>query len=463
MNNLYFQSDRTIVAQSTPEGPGALAIIRISGSACFDVCKNFIALLHNKSLLNVPSHTIHYCTILDKKTGSKIDNVMCAVMKAPHTFTGKDTIEITCHNNRFIIQKIITLALLYGAKPAEHGEFTKWAVLHEKIDLLQAEAINELIIANNEYLLKKSLAQVDGSLSQQLALLETYLLQIIALCQASFEFVEEEGVSFDVNIKEEIERVKRIIEQLSRSDLQQKQLRNGIRIVLLGPVNAGKSSLFNAIIGEKKAIVTPIEGTTRDYIEAGIYIEGFYVTMIDTAGIRTTHDLVEQEGILRSLEQAQTADIIILVYDQTKTTTHQCETFYTEITNKYDKKTIRIGSKCDLNTAINDAECAFDSLVSIYDESSIINLKKIIFTKIQFLFTHDATSFLLNKRQHAIIQTIVLQFNDTLDLITTKKCIPYELVVHHIQNILIQVAQLTGKSIAEAAMDKIFKDFCVGK
>ena len=306
--------NETIIAQCTPQGTGAIALLRLSGDNTFAIADAISKLPGNKIISALPTHTIHYGWVVDKN-GAHIDQVLFLLMRAPHTFTGDDTVEITCHNNPFIIQNITQAALAAGARLAQEGEFSRRAVSNNKIDIIQAEAINDLIHANTQLTLKQSLSQLEGSFSHWVVSIEKQLIKALALSDASFEFLDEENMEFSTQIKEIIDAVLTTITNLKNTFNQQQQIRNGIRIAIIGSVNAGKSSLFNALLNQERAIVTNIAGTTRDAIEAGLYKNGNYWTLIDTAGLRTTDDIVEQLGISRSHEEAHKADIILLVFD----------------------------------------------------------------------------------------------------------------------------------------------------
>src|SRR5579863_4648796 len=310
----YSSSNETIIAQCTPQGTGAIALLRLSGDNTFAIADAISKLPGNKIISALPTHTIHYGWVIDKN-GTHIDQVLFLLMRSPHTFTGDDTVEITCHNNPFIIQSIIQAALATGARLAQEGEFSRRAVHNNKIDIIQAEAINDLIHANTQLTLKQSLSQLEGSFSHWITNIEKQLIKALALSDASFEFLDEENMEFSTQIKEIIDAVLTTITNLKNTFNQQQQIRNGIRIAIIGSVNAGKSSLFNALLNQERAIVTNIAGTTRDAIEAGLYKNGNYWTLIDTAGLRTTDDIVEQLGISRSHEEAHKADIILLVFD----------------------------------------------------------------------------------------------------------------------------------------------------
>jgi tRNA modification GTPase len=447
-----------IVALCTPQGPGTIALIRISGQGAVDLCAMFAILPSKKRLSDLPSHTVCYGDAVDAE-GNIIDTVMYIVMRKPKTFTGDDTVEITCHNNQFVIQKIIHRILELGAHQAKAGEFCQRAFLNGKIDILQAEAITELINANNEMALKQSLSQIRGSLSAQIVLMEADLLTALALCRASFEFIEEEDVEFSTNIIELVNNVIKITKDLKNYSMVQKNIRSGFRVVFLGTVNAGKSSLFNAIIGKKRAIVTDIAGTTRDSIEEGMYEKGHYLTLVDTAGLRMTDNAIEQEGIVRSLEQAHIADIILLIHDESQRLSESSSLFYEKIKSQYHEKTIFVSNKCDLLKDRNNDSFLYCSAKTGF---GITAIKDVVQQKIEIVCNHKSTPFLLNTRQNELIQCIDNQLA-LVETILEKKTIAYELVAYHLEEIITLLSQLTGKSISEASMDKIFRDFCVGK
>ncbi|GAG60651.1 unnamed protein product [marine sediment metagenome] len=289
--------DQPIIAQCTPKGSGAIALLRLSGKTIFSLADQFCKLPNKQPISNAQSQTINYGYVVDKN-GKTIDQVLFLVMHGPKTFTGQDTIEITCHNNPFIIDAIITTAIEAGARLATEGEFTKRAVLNDKIDLVQAEAINELIHANTQQALKQSLLQLQGSLSSWIARLEKNIVNAIALSEASFEFLDEEDMEFGRQIEKSLVKVIDKIQHIKKSFDQQQQIREGIRIALIGSVNAGKSSLFNALLGKDRAIVTSIAGTTRDVIEAGVYRNGNYWSLIDTAGFNQIRFIGNQNNFV---------------------------------------------------------------------------------------------------------------------------------------------------------------------
>ena len=342
--------EQTIIAQCTPRGSGAIALLRISGATAILIADSISQLAAGKKLSELPSHTIHYGSVINAEK-QRVDSVLFLLMHGPRTFTGQDTVEITCHNNQFIIEEIISLVINAGGRLAQEGEFTKRAVLNGKIDLVQAEAINELIHAQTQMALKQSLAQLAGSFSSWLAGIETELLKALAFCQASFEFLDEE-IELGGPISLMISGVKISINEIKKTFNQQQQIRQGVRVAIIGSVNAGKSSLFNALLNQQRAIVNAQAGTTRDSIEAGLYKNGNFWTLVDTAGLRQAADTIEQEGIRRSFEEAHKADIILLAYDSTGELSGEEAQVYAQLRNKYAQKIILVGTKSEVSLKI---------------------------------------------------------------------------------------------------------------
>lgn len=452
--------EQTIVALCTPKGNGAIALLRVSGKTAVETISKISKLASGKSLAEQQTHTIHYGFVLDADR-KPIDQVMFILMHAPRTFTGQDTVEITCHNNPFIIEAIIAQAITAGARLAQEGEFTKRAVINNKIDLLQAEAINELINANTSQALKQSLSQLEGSFSSWILAIEHDLIKAFAFTQASFEFIDEE-MEFGPQIKEIIVQVINTIGSIKRTFNQQQQIRQGFRIALIGAVNAGKSSLFNALLNKNRAIVTNIAGTTRDAIEAGMYKNNNYWTLIDTAGLRQTDDSIEQEGIARSHAEAHQADVILLVVDQARPMTMQERAVYEELIHAYGNKIIIVHNKLDATPFANvPLSMPVHSTVSSTDKTNIELLEQLIEEKISLLLAQSDAPFLLNQRQYNLIIGLEQKLHDILAKL--EGTIAYELVAYHLNEALAQLTELTGKTISEQGMDAVFREFCIGK
>lgn len=455
---IYHTDETTIIAQCTPKGSGAIALIRLSGVDAIALVSRIARLASAKELAAVPTHTIHYGTVV--ADAQLIDTVLFLVMRAPHTFTGQDTVEITSHNNQFLIERIIQAAIASGARLAGNGEFTRRAYLNGKIDLLQAEAINELITANNQLALKQSLAQLEGSFSQWIAAIEKSLLSCLALSEASFEFLDDE-LEFADQIKSQLEHVLHMIGHIKKTFDQQKHIRQGIRIAIIGSVNAGKSALFNALLQQKRSIVTDIAGTTRDAVEAGLYRDQSYWTLIDTAGLRQTEDIVEQEGIKRSEQEAAHADIILLVFDGSKTVQDKELVIYKNIADQYKQKIILIRNKIDLPQIANDFLDIPAIAVSAHRNSNLNAIESVIKEKIDQLIHSTDAPFLLNQRHFNHLLSLEQKLREVIPLLTAMPA--YELISIHLQDALASLTQLTGKTICEQGMDAVFRQFCVGK
>ena len=305
----------TIAAISTALGVGAISIIRVSGN---DSIKIVNKIFKGKNLENVDTHTINYGHIVDNN--KIIDEVLVSVMRAPQTFTREDIVEINTHGGIAITNKVLELLLVNGCRLASPGEFTKRAFLNGRIDLSQAEGIIDLINAKTSQEAKASFKQLEGSLSKKIQDIRQNLLSIMADIEASIDYPEYDEVPEIVNKKliEQINAIEEKLFKLEKSFDSGKVLKEGIKTVILGKPNAGKSSLLNAILNEERAIVSQIEGTTRDTIEEMVQIQGIPLKLIDTAGIRNTQDEIEKIGVKKALELSNEADLIIGIFDNTK-------------------------------------------------------------------------------------------------------------------------------------------------
>jgi len=492
--------EQSIIALCTPHGSGALALIRLTGSDAVKIADRIAKLGTNKSsssvcsssrdssgngpestkssnesfskkidqktgasLLEMPTHTIHYGTVIDANN-TPIDQVLFLLMRGPRTFTGQDTVEITCHNNSHIIENIIAQAVACGARHAQPGEFTRRAVLNNKIDVIQAEAINELIAAQTLTATKQALSQVSGSLSAQLGEVERKLLKSLVLCEASFEFLDEENMSFDDSIQTEIIQSLTLLSRLEKSFDAQEILRQGVRIALIGSVNAGKSSLFNTLLGRERAIVTPIAGTTRDVVESSLTRDGLQMTLVDTAGLRTTDDIIEQEGIRRSHQEAALADIVLLVRDGSHALTAQEEELYRELAERYADKCIAVITKADKQALSATTIQAHMITISVSNltGAGIAELEKCVQQKITTRINSAEAPFLVTKRQQTLLSETIQKLKD-VNALLTHELVPHELVSHQLKNTLALLGECTGKTISESGMDAIFKTFCIGK
>jgi tRNA modification GTPase trmE len=310
----------TIAAISTAPANGGIGIIRMSGKKCFEILDKIFIPKQKQNIEDIPGYSIKYGYIIDFNTKQKIDEVLVSFFKTPKSYTTENMCEINSHGGVVIEQKILEQCLLAGAEMAEPGEFTKRAFLNGRIDLSQAEGIIDLINAKTAQEAKASFKQLEGNLSKKIQDIRQELLNIMADIEASIDYPEYDDVPEIVN-KNLIEQIKKIedkLEALEKSFESGKVLKEGIKTVILGKPNAGKSSLLNAILNEERAIVSQIEGTTRDTIEEMVQIQGIPLKLIDTAGIRNTKDEIEKIGVKKALELSNEADLIIGIFDNTK-------------------------------------------------------------------------------------------------------------------------------------------------
>ena len=454
------RDEEVIVAQCTPQGRGAIALVRLSGVNAVAIADMMAELVSGKRLVDLPTHTIHYGRVVDANDAT-IDTVLFLLTRAPRTFTGQDTVEITCHNNQFVVEAVIARAIECGARLADRGEFARRGVLYGKMDLLQAEAINDLIHANSQVALKKSLCQVDGSLSAQLAAIEKQLIKALALSEGSFELSDDGELFLDDQIRTIVQSVLETLASLKRGHDVQRQLRDGIRVALIGSVNAGKSRLFNVLLCKDRSIVSQLAGTTRDTVEAGIYRDGCYCTLVDTAGLRSAADVIEQEGVRRSLAEAQLADLIVLVVDGSRRLTDDEQRVYRQIKDEHADKVIVVQNKCDL-PQVGDEIDADALLVSALTGQNVAAVDQAITQRVECLLATADSPYMLNQRQYNLVLGLekkVAQVSEQL----SAESVAHELLSHHLTDAIAHVAELTGKSVSEAGLDAVFKEFCVGK
>lgn len=308
------QKNDVIASTATPPGEGAIAVIRISGSKAFEIVEK----IFSGPVSSFQTHTAHYGKILSKD-GATIDHVLLLVMKGPRSYTGEDTVEISCHGGSIIPRQILERLYEEGVRPAEPGEFSLRAFLNGKIDLAQAEAVQQLIAAKSERAMEHASRQLEGVLSKAISQFQSELTEIAAILNAWVDFPEE-GLEF-ASMEEMIEQLEKTIEKMAKLAAtfhDGKALHEGISLCLLGAPNVGKSSLMNALLGQDRAIVTEIAGTTRDLLEEDLRLGGLHFRLIDTAGIRKTEEVVEKEGIRRSHKAMEEADVVLLLLDASR-------------------------------------------------------------------------------------------------------------------------------------------------
>lgn len=466
INSVVDLQNQSIVARATALGSGTLGIVRASGSSVFLIAKNFLQLISGKPVDEVEGFRVYLGKIFDGDL--LVDEVTVLVFKEPRSFTGENSLEIICHNNLLIIDHIIDLFLRFGARLAQPGEFSRRAFVNGKIDLLQAEAIHEVISAKNQQSLEKALGQLKGSLSDFLETFKQDLLQIIAVLDAYFEFMEEEVLDLQIDqvVLDSFSRLINSSDVLLRCIQSDHKIRAGIKIVLIGATNAGKSTLFNALARKNKALVSEIHGTTRDTLEIFVDKKGLSWELVDTAGLRDTNDILEQLGIEKTKQEILLADLILLVVDSSIVLDRETLSRYQQLVADHEEKILLVFNKCDLlSTSLNCLSLSSLSADKIFVSGkngyNIDLLEAKITEKIQALNQAQNLPFLLNKRHEAIVFQISNSLQDIKKMFEAN--LPYEVIVVAFKQLLEIISDMTGKNLQEEVFSKIFLSFCIGK
>lgn len=447
----------TICAIATSVGTSAINIIKISGKESISIVNK----IFTKDLLKAKTHTITFGYIKDKE--EKVDEVLVSVFLEPNTYTGENIVEINTHGGLAVTNKILEMLLEQGCRLAEPGEFLKRAFLNGKRDLLEAESISDLINAKTEASRKMSMNGVTGELSRIIKNLRNKLLTIIANIEVNIDYPEyEDAIVYTnellkTNITEIKTELKKIVDESEKGSI----IKNGINVGIVGKPNVGKSSLLNRLINEDKAIVTDVEGTTRDIVEGKIVINGIEINLIDTAGIRQTSNVVEKIGVEKSKSILETSDLLLAIFDGSKPLTKDDLDILKEIENK---KSIIIINKEDLPMQIEKEKFSrYKTLQISIKENKGIND---IIEEIKSLFnlneleTQDFT-YLSNARQINLIKNC-LSLSEEIDK-QNEKNTPVDLIQIDIQRLWEKLGELTGESYKDELLDEIFSKFCLGK
>ena len=454
----------TIAAIATAMSPSGIGIIRLSGDESLEIIdKIYRSKSNSKKISNCQSHTVHYGYICDGE--EMIDEVMVLLMKAPNTYTKEDTIEIDCHGGVYVMKRILETVIKYGARPAEPGEFTKRAFLNGRIDLTQAESVIDVINSKNSFALKSSLSQLKGSVLSDVKKIRGNILHQIAFIETALD--DPEHISLD-GYNEELLSVinneRKEIKKLLDSSDNGRILKEGINTVILGKPNAGKSSLLNVLVGEERAIVTDIAGTTRDVLEEQINLHGISLNIMDTAGIRSTEDIVEKIGVTKAKEYANKADFIIYVIDSS-TSLDESDFEIMEILK--DKKAVVLLNKSDLDvvTSKEEVENHLDKTIisiSAKENTGISELEE----KIKEMFFTGEVSFndevyITNIRQKNSLQDAL----DSLNLVvqSIEDDMPEDFYSIDLMSAYESLGKMIGESVEDDLVNEIFSKFCMGK
>lgn len=453
----------TIAAIATAMSSSGIGIVRISGEDAVSIVDCIFKMNHNKKLSEMPTHTIHYGHIYDGN--EVIDEVMVLLMKGPKSYTREDTVEIDCHGGVYVMKRILETVIKYGARPAEPGEFTKRAFLNGRIDLSQAESVIDIIHSKNEFALQSSLNQLSGSVSKKIKEIRSSILHEIAFIESALDDPEHISLSGYPERLSEIVSVEitKIEKLLSNSD-NGKMLKEGISTVIVGKPNAGKSSLLNTLVGEEKAIVTDIAGTTRDILEEQINLNGILLNVIDTAGIRSTEDIVEKIGVERAKKYLNQADLVIYVVD---TSTSLDENDYEIMDLLHDRKAIVLLNKSDLAsvTSADDIRCHLDKKMISVSAKENTGIKDLTDTISEMFFSGEVTFndevYITNIRQKTALQESLRSLNLVLQSINDE--MPEDFYSIDLMNAYEELGTIIGESVEDDLVNEIFSKFCMGK
>ena len=448
----------TITSIATSLGVGAISIIRVSGNESINIVNK---IFKGHDLEKVESHTIHYGYIYDNK--EIIDEVLVSVMRSPKTYTKEDVVEINCHGGISTTNKVLELLLLNGCRMADPGEFTKRAFLNGRIDLLEAEAVSDLINSESDLERRVAISGLKGNLSFLIKNLRRDLLDIISNIEVNIDYPEYQDI-YEVtleDLKNKLPSIKEKLKKIIKDYEDSKLIYNGINVAIIGRPNVGKSSLLNKLLNSEKAIVTNIPGTTRDTVEGSIFLDGVKLNFIDTAGIRETDDVVEKIGVEKSIQAIQDANLILLLLNNNEELTNEDKDLINRIK---DKTTIFVINKNDLTKKININDLNLENIISIntinnYEIDKLKDKIKELFN-IEKINNSDFT-YITNLRQITKIKeclNIILEIEKEID-----DNIELDMLEIDLKEVWNNLGLIIGESYEEELLDDLFKNFCVGK
>lgn len=457
-----------ICAISTPQGNGAIAVIRLSGNEALALCdKVFKSPNENKKLSDQLANTVHFGTLVDNDT--IIDEVVVALFKEPHSYTGEDVVEISCHGSEYIQQQILQLFIKNGARIAKPGEFTMRAFLNGKMDLSQAEAVADLIASSSATSHKVAVQQIRGGFSSEIVNLRDRLLNFISLLELELDFSEEDVEFADrKQLNDLLNNIQNLIQKLLKSFDLGNVIKNGVPVAIVGHTNVGKSTLLNRILNEEKAIVSDIAGTTRDVIEDVINIEGVSFRFIDTAGIRETTDIIESIGVERTYDRIAKASIILLLIDASEGTDEMIKAVKTvkDKIGDSDKKLIVVINKIDktspeldIQNLLNKQDVVMKISAKTGENIDQLVNELLLFVNLSALNQNEV--IVTNARHYEALEKASVALQRAIDGLNSG--ITGDFLAQDIRETLHYLGEITGEITTDEVLGNIFKNFCIGK
>lgn len=469
---MEIEYQKTIAAISTAMSNSGIGIVRMSGPEAFEIADQIYRGKNNKKLSSQKSHTIHYGYIVEN--GETVDEVLVMLMRGPHSYTGEDTVEINCHGGVYVVKRILEILIFHGARPAEPGEFTKRAFLNGRMDLSQAEAVGDLITSQNEYALKSSISQLKGNIKEKITKMREQILYHTAFIETALD--DPEHISVDGYGEELLEIMDMLIQEIEgllKTCDNGRIIKEGINTVILGKPNAGKSSLLNVLIGEDRAIVTDIAGTTRDVLEEHINLQGVSLNIMDTAGIRDTEDLVEKIGVDKAKSHADQADLLIYVIDASAPLDENDNEILQLMKGK---PAIILLNKSDLNMVVGKSEVQKAYYQSNGENSENIPIIEVsakhqqgidlVEQTLKDMFFEGNLAFndeiyITNVRHKTALRDACDALNRVRESIHGK--MPEDFYSIDLMDAYEALGSITGETIGEDLVNEIFSKFCMGK
>lgn len=461
-------TEYTIAAVATPLGEGGIGIVRLSGPEALAIADKMFQAKKGETLADLPTYQLRYGKIIDPKDGRQLDEALALVMRGPHSYTAEDVVEFQCHGGVVVVREILALALELGAQLAEPGEFTKRAFLNGRLDLTQAEAVIDIVRSRTRLGLEVAVDQLEGSLSRRIKDIQERLYQITVRIEASIDFPEDDVPEVALReIEETLGSCIQDIANLVATADDGKILREGLKTVITGKPNVGKSSLLNTLLDEKRALVTDIPGTTRDSIEEVVNLQGVPLRLIDTAGIRESADLVEQLGVARSLDLLQQADLVLHVLDRSVALSG--DDFEVLRRTRGTKRVVLI-NKVDLPPiwdldALGELDSPVLEISLLHEQAQVVDRLASIILKLvgsgEIRSSAGSRALITRARHKQALQEAQRSLAESLG--TLRAGLPLDLIAVDLYAALEHLGEITGETVRENVLDRIFAQFCIGK